>query len=112
MIEEQLAVYKTRQAPPDLGLVVRDDPAQSARAPLRCRPASSDAVRLDIAQAHFTGLPPKWQPINDYGAKVQAHVIDKIEHVMPVGWHRRLANPLFRAGQPARRLSHGLDAAG
>ncbi|HHU2040932.1 hypothetical protein CWN57_24070, partial [Klebsiella pneumoniae] len=24
-----------------------------------------------------TGLPAKWQPINDYGAKVQAHVIDK-----------------------------------
>ncbi|EBA5261096.1 hypothetical protein BIW90_25215, partial [Salmonella enterica] len=23
------------------------------------------------------GLPAKWQPINDYGAKVQAHVIDK-----------------------------------
>ncbi|HHU8874534.1 hypothetical protein KQE47_21745, partial [Raoultella planticola] len=21
--------------------------------------------------------PAKWQPINDYGAKVQAHVIDK-----------------------------------
>ncbi|MGJ8868533.1 hypothetical protein, partial [Salmonella enterica] len=25
----------------------------------------------------FTGLPAKWQPINDYGAKVQAHDIDK-----------------------------------
>ncbi|WP_411905173.1 hypothetical protein, partial [Salmonella enterica] len=25
----------------------------------------------------FPGLPAKWQPINDYGAKVQAHVIDK-----------------------------------
>ena len=35
------------------------------------------AVRLGVAQADFTGLPPKWQPINDYGAKVQAHVIDK-----------------------------------
>ncbi|XPE25508.1 hypothetical protein ACNKHM_01880 [Shigella sonnei] len=22
-------------------------------------------------------MPAKWQPINDYGAKVQAHVIDK-----------------------------------
>ncbi|MBD4052864.1 hypothetical protein GUI03_11020, partial [Xanthomonas citri pv. citri] len=27
--------------------------------------------------ADFTGLPAKWQPINDHGAKVQAHVIDK-----------------------------------
>lgn len=35
------------------------------------------AVRLGVAQADFTGLPAKWQPINDYGAKVQAHVIDK-----------------------------------
>ena len=35
------------------------------------------AVRLGVAQADFTGLPAQWQPINDYGAKVQAHVIDK-----------------------------------
>ncbi|MDI8954279.1 hypothetical protein MJO10_29545, partial [Salmonella enterica subsp. enterica serovar Anatum] len=26
------------------------------------------AVRLGVAQADFTGLPAKWQPINDYGA--------------------------------------------
>ena len=79
MIEEQLAVYKTRQAPLDLGLVVRDYLAQYPRARHFdvARIVVDQAVRLGIAQADFTGLPPKWQPINDYGAKVQAHVIDK-----------------------------------
>lgn len=35
------------------------------------------AVRLGVAEADFTGLPALWRAINDYGAKVQAHVIDK-----------------------------------
>jgi chromosome partition protein MukF len=79
MIEEQLAVYKTRQVPLDLGLVVRDYLAQYPRARHFdiARIVVDQAVRLGVAQADFTGLPPKWQPINDYGAKVQAHVIDK-----------------------------------
>jgi chromosome partition protein MukF len=79
MIEEQLAVYKARQTPLDLGLVVRDYLAQYPRARHFdiARIVVDQAVRLGVAQADFTGLPPKWQPINDYGAKVQAHVIDK-----------------------------------
>ncbi|HCZ8591742.1 TPA: hypothetical protein O4E05_004035, partial [Proteus mirabilis] len=28
------------------------------------------------AQAELAGLPAKWAEINEYGAKVQAHVID------------------------------------
>jgi chromosome partition protein MukF len=35
------------------------------------------AVRLGVAEADLAGLPAQWQAINDYGAKVQAHVIDK-----------------------------------
>ncbi|MGV4858626.1 hypothetical protein, partial [Acetobacter senegalensis] len=66
MIEEQLAVYKTRQVPLDLGLVVRDYLAQYPRARHFdiARIVVDQAVRLGVAQADFTGLPPKWQPIN------------------------------------------------
>ena len=77
--DEQLAVYKTRQVPLDLGLVVREYLSQYPRARHFdvARIVIDQAVRLGVAQADFTGLPAKWQPINDYGAKVQAHVIDK-----------------------------------
>ena len=79
IIEEQLAIYKSRQTPLDLGLVVREYLAQYPRARHFdvARIVIDQAVRLGVAQADFTGLPAKWQPINDYGAKVQAHVIDK-----------------------------------
>ena len=35
------------------------------------------AVRLGMANDDLAGLYPQWQEINDYGAEVQAHVIDK-----------------------------------
>lgn len=35
------------------------------------------AVRLGIASQDFSGNVPQWQPINDFGAEVQAHPIDK-----------------------------------
>ncbi|MDF7671479.1 chromosome partition protein MukF [Orbaceae bacterium ESL0721] len=34
------------------------------------------AIRLGVASDDLLGLPAKWEPINDYGAKVQAHVIN------------------------------------
>lgn len=79
LIEQQLAIYKTKGVPLDLGLVAREYLAQYPRARHFdiARIVVDQAVRLGVAQADFTGLPPKWQPINDYGAKVQAHVIDK-----------------------------------
>ncbi|XPE41174.1 hypothetical protein ACNKHK_05885 [Shigella flexneri] len=78
IIEEQLAIYKSRQTPLDLGLVVRGISRVPTCASFRRRAyVIIQAVRLGVAQADFTGLPAKWQPINDYGAKVQAHVIDK-----------------------------------
>ena len=79
MIEEALAIYKAQQKPLDLGLVVRDYLVQYPR--VRhfdvARIVIDQAVRLGVAEADFTGLSPEWQAINDYGAKVQAHVIDK-----------------------------------
>jgi len=79
LIEEQLAIYKTKQLPLDLGLVVKEYLAQYPRARHFdvARVVVDQAVRLGVANADFTGLPAIWQSINDYGAKVQAHVIDK-----------------------------------
>lgn len=79
MIEEALAIYKTQQTPLDLGAVIRDYLTQYPR--VRhfdvARIVVDQAVRLGVAEADFSGLAAKWQAINDYGAKVQAHVIDK-----------------------------------
>ncbi|MTD26602.1 chromosome partition protein MukF [Erwinia sorbitola] len=79
MIEEALASYKTEQKPLDLGEVIRDYLTQYPR--VRhfdvARIVVDQAVRLGVAEADFSGLAAKWQAINDYGAKVQAHVIDK-----------------------------------
>ncbi|UMX90812.1 hypothetical protein MJ579_10465 [Klebsiella pneumoniae] len=79
LIEAQLAVYKEKGIPLDLGLVAREFLAQYPRGRHFdvARIVVDQAVQLGVAQADFTGLPAKWQPINDYGAKVQAHVIDK-----------------------------------
>ena len=35
------------------------------------------AVRLGIAGDDLAGIYPHWAEINDYGAEVQAHIIDK-----------------------------------
>ncbi|MFD1803018.1 chromosome partition protein MukF [Mixta tenebrionis] len=79
MIEEALQVYKTENKPLNLGEVMRDYLAQYPRSRHFdvARIVVDQAVRLGVAEADFSGLPAQWQPINDYGAKVQAHVIDK-----------------------------------
>ncbi|OON40846.1 condensin subunit MukF [Izhakiella australiensis] len=79
MIEEALQVYKQQQKPLNLGAVMRDYLAQYPRARHFdvARIVVDQAVRLGVAEADFSGLPARWQAINDYGAKVQAHVIDK-----------------------------------
>lgn len=79
MIEEALACYRAEQKPLDLATVIRDYLTQYPR--VRhfdvARIVVDQAVRLGVAEADFSGLAAKWQAINDYGAKVQAHVIDK-----------------------------------
>lgn len=79
MIEQELQVYSKQDKPLDLGNVLRE---YLARYPRNhhfdlARILVDQAVRLGVAEADFTGLPVPWQAINDYGAKVQAHVIDK-----------------------------------
>ncbi|NHB60978.1 chromosome partition protein MukF [Photorhabdus sp. RW14-46] len=78
MIEKALLIYRQEQRPLDLGAVLRDYLAQH---PLSrhfdvARILVDQAVRLGVAEADFSGLPAEWLAINDYGAKVQAHVID------------------------------------
>lgn len=79
MIEAALVVYKAQNRPLDLGIVMREYLAQYPRARHFdvARIIVDQAVRLGVAEADFIGLPVPWQPINDYGARVQAHVIDK-----------------------------------
>ncbi len=79
MIEEALKVYKEQDVPLDLSVVMREYLAQYPRARHFdvARIVVDQAVRLGVAGADFLGMPAPWQPINDYGARVQAHVIDK-----------------------------------
>ncbi len=76
LIEAQLAVYKEKEyrwiSAGGTGV-----PAQYPRGRHFDVARTSWIRRYSWASPDFTGLPAKWQPINDYGAKVQAHVIDK-----------------------------------
>ncbi|CDG21846.1 Chromosome partition protein mukF [Xenorhabdus poinarii G6] len=78
MIEQALAVYQQAKRPLDLGAVLRDYLIQYPRKRHFdvARILVDQAVRLGVAEADFSGLPAEWLAINDYGAKVQAHVID------------------------------------
>ena len=103
-------VYKEKGLPLDLGLVVREYLSQYPRARHFdvARIVVDQAVRLGVAQADFTGLPAKWQPINDYGARYRRMSSTNIEQVMPVKLAQALANPLFPAldSAPARGPSY------
>ncbi|RXK34186.1 condensin subunit MukF [Arsenophonus endosymbiont of Bemisia tabaci Asia II 3] len=78
-MEQALAGYKKDQHPLDIGLILRD---YLTKYPQKrhfdvARIIVDQAVKLGIAEADFSGIHPEWLAINDYGAKVQAHVIDK-----------------------------------
>ncbi|EKT57885.1 MULTISPECIES: chromosome partition protein MukF [Providencia] len=79
LMEIELAIYKTEQRPLDVGRVLHDYLLQYPQ--IRhfdvARIIIDQAVKLGIAEADLAGLPAEWQAINDHGAKVQAHVIDK-----------------------------------
>ena len=79
MIEEALRVYKQQAIPLNLADVMREYLAQYPRARHfdLARIVIDQAVRLGVSEADLEGLPAEWQTRNDYGAKVQAHVIDK-----------------------------------
>ncbi len=77
-VEQELAAYKLEQRALDLSSVLVE---YLNRYPQQkhfdvARIVIEQAVRLGVAQAELAGLPAKWAEINEYGAKVQAHVID------------------------------------
>lgn len=77
-IQQLLQDYQTHKQPLNLPELL-----QHYLAPLpRCAHFAvaqlfiQQAVQLGLAQAEFQAKPATWQPVNHYGAKVQAHVID------------------------------------
>lgn len=77
MIANELAKYPEQNVPIDLGEILRQYLANYPRSNHfdLARIIVDQAVRLGVAEADFSGLPAKWQSINDFGAKVQAHTI-------------------------------------
>ncbi len=78
-IAEQLQVHKETGAPIDLGILLKRyllDHADAQHFDL-ARLVIDQAVRLGYSEADFNAVQPDWQAINDFGAKVQANVIDK-----------------------------------
>lgn len=74
-----LIAYRERNQPIDLSLVLRE---QLTNYPLSrhfdvARIIVDQAVRLGMASADLDGTYPKWEPINQHGAEVQAQVIDE-----------------------------------
>ena len=74
-----LIQYRENNRPIDLSLVLKE---QLEAYPLSrhfdvARIIVDQAVRLGMANDDLAGIYPQWQEINDYGAEVQAHVIDK-----------------------------------
>lgn len=79
LMEAELAFYKREKQPLDVARVVQEYLTQypQKRHFDVTRIIIDQAVKLGIAEADLAGLPSEWLAINDYGAKVQAHVIDK-----------------------------------
>ena len=71
--------YREQNRPINLSLVLKQ---QLENYPLTqhfdvARIIVDQAVRLGIAGDDLAGIYPHWTEINDYGAEVQAHIIDK-----------------------------------
>ncbi|NAZ53096.1 chromosome partition protein MukF [Vibrio toranzoniae] len=78
-IAEMLKTHKQQGAPIDLGLVLRDYLAAHPRTHHfdLARIVVDQAVRLGYSESDYQAIQPDWQAINDFGAKVQANVINK-----------------------------------
>ncbi|CAK2432397.1 chromosome partitioning protein MukF [Vibrio crassostreae] len=78
-IAKMLKAHKQQGAPIDLGLVLRDYLAEHPRTHHfdLARIVVDQAVRLGYSESDYQAIQPDWQAINDFGAKVQANVINK-----------------------------------
>ena len=74
-----LQAHKATGAPINLSVLLKDYLAQHPYAQHfdLARIVIDQAVRMGYSEADFNAIQPDWEAINEYGAKVQAHVIDK-----------------------------------
>ena len=77
-IEQNLLRFKEQSLPLDISQAIYQYLSQFPREQHFdiARLFIDQAIRLGISNADLAGLPAEWKPINDYGAKVQAHVIN------------------------------------
>ncbi|MCZ4294975.1 chromosome partition protein MukF [Vibrio sinaloensis] len=78
-IGNMLRVHKEQGTAIDLGIVLRDYLAQHPQTHHfdLARIVIDQAVRLGYSESDYQAIQPDWQAINDFGAKVQANVIDR-----------------------------------
>ena len=78
-IEQNLLIFKQENKPLDMSNAIYSYLAQFPREQHFdiARLFIDQAIRLGIAESDLLGIPAEWKPINDYGAKVQAHVINR-----------------------------------
>jgi chromosome partition protein MukF len=74
-----LEAHKLEGRPIDLGMVLKDYLATHPQASHfdLARIVIDQAVRLGYSEQDYQAIQPDWQAINDYGAKVQANVINR-----------------------------------
>ncbi|WPC72244.1 chromosome partition protein MukF [Vibrio porteresiae] len=78
-VGDMLQQYKQHNQPIDLGLVLRDYLAEHPRTHHfdLARIVVDQAVRLGYSESDYQAIQPDWKAINEFGAKVQANVIDR-----------------------------------
>lgn len=79
LIGTMLKAHKDQGRPIDLGTVLRDylaDHPHTHHFDL-ARIVVDQAVRMGYSESDYQAIQPDWQAINDFGAKVQANVIDR-----------------------------------
>ncbi len=78
-IEQNLTIFKQENKPLDISSVIRSYLVQFPREQHFdiARLFIDQAIRLGIAEDDLIGMTAEWKSINDYGAKVQAHVINQ-----------------------------------
>ncbi|USD66270.1 chromosome partition protein MukF [Vibrio sp. SCSIO 43136] len=78
-IAEMLKAHKEQGTPINLGSVLKDYLAEHPHTHHfdLARIIVDQAVRLGYSEADYRAIQPDWQAINEFGAKVQANVIDK-----------------------------------
>ncbi len=78
-VAKMLKAYKEKATPIDLGRILKEYLANNPATHHfdLARMIVDEAVRLGYSESDYQAIQPDWQSINDFGAKVQANVIDR-----------------------------------